>query len=228
MFEANLARRTRLLTIGAEKSPILCIDDFSAAPQLLVDHAVRAHYIDVGPLYPGVRAPVSHDYVDALLRAVAPDMEQAFGSPPERQTELCAYSMVTASPTGLKGPQRIPHFDGPEPNRYAFLHYLCGPHFGGTSFYRHRSTGFESITAERLELYREMLGRELKASPPPPNYINGDTTVFEQLHSVAAGFNRLIVYRGNLLHSGDIPAGLVLVEDPRVARLTINGFGFLA
>lgn len=227
MFAANAARRSSVVHIGAEESPIICIDDFSAAPQRLVETAAQAHYIDVGPLYPGVRAPAPLAYIDTLLQAVAPLMEQAFGAPPERNLELCAFSMVTTSAAALQPAQRIPHFDGPEPRRFAFLHYLCALHLGGTSFYRHRSTGFECVTVERLGRYRARVDNELRSAPPGAGYINGDTAVFQRIHSVAALFNRLIIYRGNLLHSGDIPPGLVLLEDPRDGRLTINGFGFL-
>ncbi len=227
MFAANATHRAVSTAIGAERSPILCIDDFFANPELLVECAAQAHYIDVGPLYPGVRAPAPAEYVQMLLKAVGPEVERVFGTPPEEDLELCAFSMVTAPASALRHAQRIPHFDGPEPRRFAFLHYLCAPHFGGTSFYRHRSTGFESVTPERLMIYRSAVERELRASQPAAAYMNGDTEVFEQVHSVAAAYNRLVIYRGNLLHSGDIPAALPLIEDPRQGRLTINGFGFL-
>ena len=227
MFVANGTRRAVSMAIGTEHSPVLCIDDFSANPELLVERAAQAHYIDVGPLYPGVRAPAPVDYVQMLLETVGPEMERVFGAPPENDLELCAFSMVTTPASALRPAQRVPHFDGPEPRRFAFLHYLCAPHFGGTSFYRHRSTGFESVTPERLKIYRSEVERELRTSQPAAAYMNGDTEVFEQVHSVAASYNRLVVYRGNLLHSGDIPPGLVLLEDPRHGRLTINGFGFL-
>ncbi len=227
MYEVNAARAGRVLAIGAEESPLLCIDDFSAVPADLLNAARDAHYIDVGPLYPGVRAPAPSAYVESLLRAIGPAVESAFGASPGSDLELCAFSMVTMSPTALKPAQRIPHFDGVELERFAFIHYLCAPHFGGTSFYRHRSTRFESITARRLTAYRAALEAELAAEPPAARYISGSTAAFEQIHSVPAVYNRLIVYRGNVLHSGDLPPDLVLLEDPRLGRLTVNGFGFL-
>ena len=55
----------------------------------------------------------------------------------------------------------------------------------------------------------------------------GDTRYFERIHAVEAARDRLIIYRGNALHSGDITSRTVLSEDPRRGRLTINGFGFL-
>jgi hypothetical protein len=43
--------------VGAERLPVVCIDDFSANPALLVAIACEAVFIDVGSRYPGVRAP---------------------------------------------------------------------------------------------------------------------------------------------------------------------------
>jgi hypothetical protein len=54
-----------------------------------------------------------------------------------------------------------------------------------------------------------------------------DTRDFERIHRVDAAFNRLLIYKGNTLHSGDIGERTVLSEDPRRGRLTINGFGRL-
>ena len=119
-------------------------------------------------------------------------------------------------------------FDGAETTRFAFIHYLCPPSCGGTSFYRHRATGFECVSPPRLAEYRGCLTRELNARAPAPEYVRGDTGLFERIHSVPAEYNRLIVYKGNALHSGDIPEDLPLTEDPRQGRLTVNGFGHLA
>ena len=68
---------------------------------------------------------------------------------------------------------------------------------------------------------------ELKADSPVQAYVIDHTHFFERLHGVEAAFNRLIIYKGNALHSGDISARTILSEDPRQGRLTINGFGFL-
>jgi hypothetical protein len=150
-----------------------------------------------------------------------------FGAQLDPDLELCAFSMVTTPPDKLRPIQRIPHFDGPDRGRIAFIHYLCEPFQGGTSFYRHRATGLSEITSERVEEYRGSVVRELEADKPVHAYVIDHTRFFERLHGVEARFNRLIIYRGNALHSGDISARTVLSEDPRQGRLTINGFGFL-
>ena len=47
---------------------------------------------------------------------------------------------------------------------------------------------------------------------------------FERTAAVPARFNRLIVYRGDLFHSGDIARPDLLSADPALGRLTVNGF----
>jgi hypothetical protein len=223
----NSLRRASVQVVGRAASPLICIDEFSTDPGSLIALAQHAAFIDVGSRYPGVRAPAPEAYVSALLQAAAPLIEQHFGAAPEPELELCAFSMVTAPPAGLSPVQRIPHFDGSETRRIAFLQYLCGLQQGGTAFYRHRATGLEVITPEVVELYCDTVAAELRAAAPPAEYVLGDTEYFERIHAVEAVFNRLIIYRGNALHSGDINARTVLSEDPRRGRLTINGFGWL-
>jgi hypothetical protein len=223
----NASRRLSVHHVGRENSPLLCFDGLLRDPELLIDLAAQATFIEVGSGYPGVRAPAPGSYVSAILAAVGPAIAENFGAMPEPELDLCAFSMVTARPENLTTLQRIPHFDGPEMRRIAFLHYLCGWEQGGTAFYRHRKTGLEVITPEAMQRYSEVLTAELRSEAPAQEYIVGDTRFFERIHAVEAAFDRLIVYRGNALHSGDITARTVLGEDPRLGRLTINGFGFL-
>ena len=195
--------------------PIVCIDDFASDPEQLIAAAAAAVFIDVGSRYPGVRAPAPAGYVHDMLAALAPLIEQTFGAAPEPDLDLCAFSLVTTPPQTLRALQRVPHFDGPESRRIAFLHFLCGPEQGGTSFYRHRATGLEQVTADRMEDYRQRLVAELKVDSPVQAYVRADNQYFEKIHTVDAAFNRLLVYPGNALHSGDIGPLTVLSEDPR-------------
>jgi hypothetical protein len=226
-FRANPSPVVSTSHVGAERLPVVCIDDFSVDPGLLVAMACESAFIDVGSRYPGVRAPAPQAYTNALLDATAETIEQAFGAPPEQDLDLCAFSMVTTAPEKLRPIQRIPHFDGPDPDRIAFIHYLCAPQQGGTSFYRHRATGLAEVRPDCVEAYRNRVVEELKADSPVQAYVVDHTQFFERLYGVEAAFNRLIIYRGNALHSGDISARTILSEDPRQGRLTINGFGFL-
>lgn len=227
MLRINPDRVVTHLSIGAERLPLVCVDGLFLDPGQIIDLARDAMFVDVGSNYPGVRAPAPSAYVDALLDAVNGAVTEAFGAPMSRDLEMCAFSMVTTPPAKLLARQRNPHFDGPETDRIAFIHYLCAPGQGGTSLYRHRSTGLAEITPTNIAAYQATLAAELAKETPAQGYVRDATGLFERIHAVDAVFNRLIVYKGNALHSGDIGPGTVLSEDPGRGRLTVNGFGRL-
>lgn len=218
-----------LSPIGREGEKLLTIERVMVAPEALVDYAateVAFAPVD-GPTggYPGVRAPAPLDYVGALVRRLSPAIERAFDLEKVKLGRAeCSFSIVTRHPDELAPLQRVPHVDTTDDLQFALLHYLCGPEKGGTAFYRHRATGFEIITAERQPTYNAVRDRELAEGSGPSGYITGDDPFYEQLASVAAEFDKVVVYRSRILHSGQIPADLPLIADPREGRLTANIF----
>jgi Family of unknown function (DUF6445) len=224
-FNPNPHLAWRVAPAGREQNPVLIVDQFMQDAQALIEAAERCAFVDIGPTYPGVRAPAPDAYAEATLNILGDLIAQVFGASC-LEWDLCAFSMVTTPAAALTPLQRVPHFDGPEAERVAFLHYLCGPPHGGTSFYRHRATGFESVDASRMSAYRAALRAELAgAQAPEPGYAGANTALFERIGGCEAIFNRAIVYRGNTFHSGDILAGAPHIEDARRGRLTINAFG---
>lgn len=219
----------RLDYLGKEREPILILDDAVEAPGRLVAIAAGAtRFNDAGGqdnFYPGKLAPAPLAYASALARALDPLIRDGFGLrdvAPRRAS--CNFSLATLAPDRLALAQRIPHVDTVDPLQFAILHYLCDPRFGGTAFYRHRATGFETLTPDRLETYQSVLDEEVAHTPPSAAYINGDTDQFVRTQLVEAAFNRVIVYRSRVLHSGHIALPEALSADPRRGRLTVNIF----
>jgi hypothetical protein len=138
---------------------------------------------------------------------------------------MCHYSLVTTPAERLELLQRIPHVDSLAQDGLASIHYLCRTDLGGTAFYRHRATGFESLDATRNDRYLRALAAECSGPHAPgPGYINGDTPIFAQVAKQDCVFNRLLIYRRNVLHSGCIAADFVPDANPRTGRLSINSF----
>ena len=103
--------------------------------------------------------------------------------------------------------------------------YLDHTDHGGTAFFRHRSTGFESLSAETFPRYREALQADVQRSGLPERaYVTDGAPYFERIYESEGRFNQAIFYRGNLLHSGVIRNDQELSEDPKEGRLTINAF----
>jgi hypothetical protein len=136
---------------------------------------------------------------------------------------MCHYSLITTPATELTPPQRIPHVDSCAKSGLATIHYLFKANLGGTAFYRHRSTGFETIDEARRAHYARALDAELAGAAPAPGYINGSSHLFEQIAKQDGVFNRMLVYRRNCLHSGCIEASIP-DPNPATGRLSINSF----
>jgi hypothetical protein len=230
-YDFSLSGRVNvaLERIGAEREPVLVIDEVLNRPEALVDYAAReVAFAPVwGPKggYPGIRAPAPLNYVESLVRSLSPIIEKAFALERVKLARAeCNLSLVTLPPGQLVPLQRIPHADTADPLQFALLHYLCEPRFGGTAFYRHRATGFETLSPERVAPFEAVRDRELEKDGPDAAYIIGDSPYYLQTAAFEARPNRVIVYRSRTLHSGQIGAPEALSEDPRCGRLTANIF----
>jgi hypothetical protein len=214
--------------IGTEREPVVVVDNFLSSPQLLIDHAAAHGAFDAvsDAFYPGSRAAAPAIYCFALRAFLGPIIGQAFGLQDVRITgELSHFSLVITPPEKLQMVQRMPHFDNTNPKQLALLHYLCRPEHGGTSFYRHRRSGFEYIDESRLSEYRNAVGADLaELGAPPAKYICGDDARFERTASFNAVFNRVLIYRSINLHSADIASMFDFDPNPRSGRLTANPF----
>ena len=227
-FTLNPAPSVRVEHVGEEREPVLIIDGVLRHPEALVDYAATevafapAWREDDG--FPGLRAPAPLNFIRSVVLAVSDLVVSTFdlGAVKLGRAE-CNLSIVSMRPDDLAPKQRIPHVDTSDPLQFAYLLYLGAPRFGGTAFYRHRSTGFEAITPERWDEWQAVRTREL-AEAPPAGYIAGDTAHYAQTGAVDAVYNRLVIYRSRLLHAGLIPPGIALPTSPREGRLTANIF----
>ena len=226
-FSLNPRPRASLQLVGNEREPVLIVDALMRRPAALVDYAAGEVAFEPAGTpqggYPGLRAPAPLDYVNAVVRGLDPMLREAFGLDGVKLARAeCRLSMVTTAPGDLAPTQRVPHVDTYDPLQFAFLHYLCDPRFGGTAFYRQRATGFEAILPERGPAF--VAARDSVIAAAEADYIRDSSPDYEQIGAVEARFDRLIVYRSRLLHSGLIPAGIELPADPRSGRLTANIF----
>jgi hypothetical protein len=218
-------RRVSVELKGHEKQPIVAIDNYCENPAALVDLARALTFSPIGQFYPGIRAATSAAEYGALFGPLADILRGVFGYGARARVDECYFSLVTTRPSDLAPIQRMPHFDGVEPDRIAVLLYLCPPEHGGTSFYRHRSTRFETVGAARLDGYRARLEADVRAHGlPEDGYIQGDTPVFEHVSRYAAQFNRMLIYRGVNLHCADIDNAFSFAANPHDGRLTVNAF----
>jgi len=216
-------------TIGEEGEPLVTVDGFAPDPSALRDAASATSFGPAGQHYPGIRAPLPEGYLRGQMPLLASIIGKAFGRCRRVHVIDASFSIVTTPPDALSIKQRLPHVDAFGPERIALIHYLspegAAERDGGTAFYRHRSTGFETVNAARAPAFFEQLEGELRGEgEPAAGYITGDTPLFEQIAAAEARHNRALLYRSYLLHSGAIAAGAPLPADPATGRLTVTAF----
>lgn len=211
--------------IGPEKEPLLIIDNFAPQPEAWVKLAGVQTFQKLAPYYPGVRAPISADYLQLHVAPLFPLLAETFGYRNGARLVEVFYSIVTTPPEDLAPLQRMPHFDGGGDEKLALLHYLCPASMGGTAFYRHHSTGYQTVPDARYPAYKASIEADVAAhGMPPPAYFRQSNAVFERIGHCEAAFNRAVIYRGTNLHAIDVPDAFDFDPSPESGRLTINTF----
>lgn len=212
-------------SFSAENHRFLVADNFLQSPESAIDCASLQKFAKITPQYPGIRAPLPEDVCVAWLDSLAPKLNEVFGEASKEWEIQAWFSLVTTPPGQLIPMQRFPHVDGTDARQLAMMLYLHHTDHGGTGFFRHRSTGFETLSDQTFPEYRAALEQDVRRfGLPDPAYVTDGAPFFERIHASEGAFNQAIFYRGNLLHSGIISNAAELSPDPRKGRLTINAF----
>jgi len=232
-FQLNAEMKISSIIMGNEQIPLLVIDNLFINPEQLINVACssesKEHHFQQqsSDHYPGIRKvapPNYHNQLSQLFSLFKATF--AITSASQADIIMSAFSITTTPEAQLRPIQMLPHFDSPVDNQLAMVHYLCDHQHGGTSWYRHKLSGFERITTTRHAAYRQQIKQQAIAEKlhEKPKYIEGDTDLFTQIHTVEAKMNRAVIYPSNALHSGNIRPELGLMSDPQQGRLTISSF----
>ena len=213
-------------TIGRENQPLLKIENFMRDTQPMREYAIRTNNFVPADFYPGIRMLLPPEYLQALLMHLQKYLVELFQLDINKFDKgESFFAIVNRQPKDLQFLQKIPHFDAPNKDGIAAIHYLTNVENSGTSFYRHRSTGYEYVDNERRDVYASVIESEFRDKHQLLNgYINGDTDEFELIRSEPAVANTILVYRGSSLHSGNIHSEYNFDGNPATGRLTITTF----
>ena len=206
------------------------VDDALSDPEQLVRYAAEhsgAFQAPAVTAYPGVTL--------AAPANVTADLAQYFSLHARRQFDArrlvslnCLLSMVTLLPAQLRPFQRLCHsdtltLDQNQSAQACVLYLFKDETLGGTSFYQPLRSREE--TAKLFDHSVRLAPKEFaQRYPMTPGYMTGSNPYFMRIGGITARWNRLIIYDGTVLHSGDITAPEKLTGDPRTGRLTLNGF----
>ena len=226
MFAFNPNASVSSVRVGKCPIAVTVADNVLLRPQQLAEFGLGLKFVeDDSNLYPGVRARVPaefsrpfHAWLTRTLHCAGVLEESS-----NIHDDASFFSIVNKTRSNLLPLQRIPHYDSTDPRVFAAVIYLFDRANSGTSFYRHRMTGYEKISVDNKDNYRAALNRNMKnIGPPPREYTNGSNALFERTHSVDSAFNRIVIYSGNVLHAADIDGSLFNGNDNCRWRLTVS------
>src|SRR3984893_6241572 len=212
MFAFNPNASVSSLRVGRCPLAVTVADNVLLHPHRLAEIGLGHQFVeDKGNLYPGVRARVPaefsrplHAWLNRTLHGTGVLEKGSY-----IHDDASFFSIVNKSRANLLPLQRIPHYDSTDPRVFAAVIYLFNRANSGTSFYRHRTTGYEKIGDDNKDNYKTALSRNMKnLGPPAREYTNGSNALFERTHSVDSAFNRIVIYSGNVLHAADIDGSL--------------------
>jgi hypothetical protein len=226
MFAFNPNASVSSTRVGECPVAVTVADNVLLRPQQLAEFGLGLQFFeDDSNLYPGIRARLPaefsrpfHAWLTNTLRCTGVLEESSYV-----HEDASFFSIVNKNRANLLPLQRIPHYDSTDPRVFAAVIYLFDRANSGTSFYRHRTTGYETIGDDNKDNYRIALNRNMKnLGPPAREYTNGSNAFFERTHSVDSAFNRIVIYSGNVLHAADIDGSLFTGNDNSQWRLTIS------
>jgi hypothetical protein len=226
LFAFNHDAEVRLAHIGRRGIAVTLIDNVLHDPEGVAALGfVQSYTEDRSNLYPGLRAPMPGSFSTAFRAWLTPILQRngVLEASQAIYHDVSFFSVVTTASTDLLPIQCIPHYDSTDPNLFAAVIYLCDTRFSGTSFYRHRKTGYEEITAANQNNYELALDSDMRIhGTPAKEYMNGDSSLFEAIFSAELQFNRAVIYPGRILHAGNIKRQFKPPKDQSEWRLTVT------
>lgn len=217
--------KPELRHVGEARNPVVVVDDFTGAVEQAIELAasVAPFPASAGNYYPGLRREIppgdtAWPFVRQMMEKAAPFIGGAFEMG-GFDLAGASFSMITAPPDSLAPGQRAPHFDSTDPDYLAVLLYLSET--PGTAFYRQIETGIEVVSDANVGAF---VATAERVNGSLSGYALGSNEHYAQIGRVEGRRDRLVVYRGSMLHSGIIEPDMNFSPDPRIGRLTANVF----
>lgn len=171
------------------QTDIIVVDNFYENPNEIRSLAMNYEFRE-SPNYKGFRATESH-----RIDGAHENLKKLLGFEPKYVGASWEFHFTVA------GTPEVYHTDG-SISTWGGIWYGVpnAPIDSGTSFFRSKINGFKDMQRER-----HLFDEAHRDSPPPFCFI--DPTRWEMIDTVGNVFNRLVLFRGNLVHSMRKPFG---------------------
>ena len=222
------SKQSKVLSVGAEQSTVVVADNIFEEINLLNNHASQFAEFQTrkANLYPGAQAQMFGEFGQVFLSYAQSLIKQYYPNTSALKCNPLAafYSFVSTPEKELQFRQTIPHYDHNSENSFAVMLYMAPGEFGGTGFFQQDGSQFERITTQRQPDFLNCLEQNIDPDSTDFKYCNGDISGFTLTGSVNYKQNRMLIYPGNLLHSGLIDESRDIQKNANNARLTANLF----
>ena len=177
--------------IGKEQTPVLVVDKFWQTSELLGDLVAAGME---GSCYDALQKRVSA----VFARQLALLLQQHLGVAAVR---LVPDELRLAMASDSAGEQ-LPLAQSGVGGRYQLISFMSRNQRDGVGFYRHRSTGFETIGQPQQARYSQALRvPRIARRHSSAGVDQGSNELFESTHYIPAWDNRAVIFPANVLHS---------------------------
>jgi len=215
--------------IGKDKIPIIIIDDYASNLDEIAEQVAifGAFSPDNVTNYPGVRSPIPKALVVGYLKPIIPLLYRIYKFPNNAEPAPVDnyFSLITRQPEELSAMQSWPHFDTPNPNLFAVIHYIDKGSHGGTGFFKHKKSGLDRINEQSKDHYLQSAHDYFQSiNTNTYGYCTEQHSEFTCYKKIAYKPNRLIIFPGQLLHSTLVDSDTDISPKLESGRLTANLF----
>ncbi len=201
------------------------IDDIGSINNFAKNIAYFNPMFSDNTLFPGVRDKMPKPYT-RLLHTFFEEhlLKELTTNPSSSIFHSSLLSLVTCKPSSLAINQKMPHVDSCNDGDFAFVHYLSPKELGGTSFYSYKPKSLIEFKQKDRLVLNDMIEDVTNSPEDHKNYITSSTSLFEQILTIEAKINRLIIYPANILHSANLISPASYSGDLNKGRLSISSF----
>jgi len=229
VIKVNRQSKPIITLIGQDNTPVIVIDDYADnLDEIAAQVAIHACFSpDNVTNYPGVRSPIPKALVVGYLKPLMQLLYRIYKFPNSFEPNPIDnyFSLITSQPDELSAMQSWPHFDTPNPNLLAIIHYLDKGSHGGTGFFRHNKSDLDRIDEKSKDHYFQYAQDYFQSiNTNTYGYCTEQHSEFTCYKKIGYKPNRLIIFPGQLLHSTLVELNTDLDPNPEGGRLTANLF----
>ncbi|WP_077338495.1 DUF6445 family protein [Pseudocolwellia agarivorans] len=229
MIKINRHATLNVEYIGQDKTPVIIIDNYAENLDELADSVVGNGQFKPDEItnYPGIRSVIPKALVVGYLKPLMEVLYRVYKLSNHLQPtpKDNYFSLITKQPHEISAMQSWPHFDTPNPNLIAVIHYLNKGDHGGTGFFKNNKSGLERIDASTKDYFYRCADDYFNSlNTNTFHYCGEQHSEFTCYKKIAYKPNRLIIFPGQLLHSTLVNTVTDINGDPATGRLTANLF----